>query len=133
MARHRWLLPVLGVALATWTLATFVDFVNEDTVRVLVRPAPAAIGAVALDRHLLSEGEVEEMEEVEEVEEPGEYEAWWQEQLERRMQVARTCAALGPTKPAKRDTFLYDPEHRLLFCRNAKVGKQTTLRERIVD
>ena len=45
-------------------------------------------------RSLLSEEgeeEEEEEEEVEEEEEAGRYEAWWQEQLERRVRVAQTC------------------------------------------
>ena len=33
----------------------------------------------------------EEEEEVEEEDEAGRYEAWWQEQLERRVRVAQTC------------------------------------------
>ena len=41
-------------------------------------------------RSLLSEEEVEE-DEKEDVEEAGRYEAWWQEQLERRVRVAQTC------------------------------------------
>ena len=41
---------------------------------------------------------------------------WW------LFQVADTCAKLGETRKASKGMFLYDPEHRLLFCRNAKVG-----------
>ena len=89
-------------------------------------------------RSLLSEeGVEEEEEEVEEEDEAGRYEAWWQEQLERRVRVAQTCVRStfslkcsmiahsvsreGIKERADRNTFLYDPEHRLLFCRNAKV------------
>ena len=47
---------------------------------------------------------------------------WWHEQLSRRRRVVETCATLGVTTMAHRTSFLYDPRHRLLFCRNAKVG-----------
>ena len=63
----------------------------------------------------------------EEVEEAGRYEAWWQEQLERRVGVAQTCVRERILERADRNTFLYDPEHRLLLCRNAKVGTSTWL------
>ena len=46
---------------------------------------PAAARVIERTRSLLSEeGEEEE-------EEEGRYEAWWQEQLERRVRVAQTC------------------------------------------
>ena len=85
----------------------------------------------------------EEVDEVEEEEEAGRYEAWWQEQLERRVRVAQTCVRSsflpkfnllifstvlsreGIVERADRNTFLYDPDHRLLFCRNAKVYSNT--------
>merc|ERR1719500_2638042 len=78
-------------------------------------------------RSLLSDEGEEEEEEVEEEEEAGRYEAWWQEQLERRVRVAQTCVRERILERADRNTFLYDPEHRLLFCRNAKVGTSTWL------
>ena len=47
---------------------------------------PAAARVIERTRSLLSEeGEEEEEEEA------GRYEAWWQEQLERRVRVAQTC------------------------------------------
>lgn len=69
----------------------------------------------------------EEME-VEEREMEKDFRSWWWEQLSRRARVALVCAGDTRMKErAERETFLYSEEHRLLFCRNAKVGTTTWL------
>jgi len=54
-------------------------------------------------------------------------ESWWAGQLERRSRVAEVCAREGLTDQPLRIHFLFDSKHRLLFCRNAKVGTTTWL------
>lgn len=56
------------------------------------------------------------------------FRAWWWEQLSRRARVASVCAGdRRMLRRADRGTFIYSAKHRLLFCRNAKVGTTTWL------
>jgi len=112
-----------------WAVTTFGHFFISAPQTFQNSPRPAAARVMERTRSLLSEEVEEGVEEEEdvEVEEAGRYEAWWQEQLERRVRVAQTCVRERILERADRNTFLYDPEHRLLFCRNAKVGTSTWL------
>lgn len=125
-----------------WAVTTFGHFFIAPPQPPQNGPKPAAARIMERTRSLLSEEEDEE-EEDEVEEEAGRYEAWWQEQLERRVRVAQTCVRSsflpkfnllifstvlsreGIVERADRNTFLYDPDHRLLFCRNAKVYSNT--------
>ena len=76
-----------------WSVTTFGHFLSAPQ-SPQNRPKPAAARPMERTRSLLSEEEEEEDEvevEVEEEDEAGRYEAWWQEQLERRVRVAQTC------------------------------------------
>jgi len=55
------------------------------------------------------------------------FKSWWEKQLERRARVAQTCAREDLSEESERIHFLYDRKHKLLFCRNAKVGTTTWL------
>ena len=68
-----------------WAVTTFGHFFIAPPQPPQNSPKPAAARVMERTRSLLSEeGEEEE-------EEAGRYEAWWQEQLERRVRVAQTC------------------------------------------
>ena len=76
-----------------WSVTTFGHFLSAPQ-SPQNRPRPAAARPMERTRSLLSEEGVEEEEveeEVEEEDEAGRYEAWWQEQLERRVRGAQTC------------------------------------------
>jgi len=60
-------------------------------------------------------------------EEEAGFNSWWEEQLERRARVAQTCARDYLGEESESIHFLYDRNHKLLFCRNAKVGTTTWL------
>ena len=68
-----------------WAVTTFGHFFIAAPQTLQNSPRPAAARVMERTRSLLSE---------EEVEEAGRYEAWWQEQLERRVRVAQTCVRL---------------------------------------
>ena len=68
-----------------WAVTTFGHFFIAAPQNLQNSPRPAAARVMERTRSLLSE---------EEVEEAGRYEAWWQEQLERRVRVAQTCVRL---------------------------------------
>ena len=78
---------MLGLGLLLWTCSTFGHFFLAAPQRIQSRPIPAAAPVMERTRSLLSEDEDDDDEE----DEAGRYEAWWQEQLERRVRVAETC------------------------------------------
>ena len=80
---------VICLGFVLWSVTTFGHFLSAPQ-SPQNRPRPAAARPMERTRSLLSEEGVEE-EEVEEEDEAGRYEAWWQEQLERRVRVAQTC------------------------------------------
>jgi len=127
LERSKWRQGVLGLGLLLWTCSTFGHFFLAAPQTIQSRPRPAAAPVLERTRSLLSQDEDEDEVEDNEEDEAGRYEAWWQEQLERRVRVAETCVREGMSMRADRNTFLYDPDHRLLFCRNAKVGTSTWL------
>ena len=79
---------VICLGFVLWSVTTFGHFLSAPQ-SPQNRPRPAAARPMERTRSLLSEEGVEE--EVEEEDEAGRYEAWWQEQLERRVRVAQTC------------------------------------------
>ena len=82
---------VICLGFVLWSVTTFGHFLSAPQ-SPQNRPRPAAARPMERTRSLLSEEGVEEEEvEVEEEDEAGRYEAWWQEQLERRVRVAQTC------------------------------------------
>ena len=84
---------VICLGFVLWSVTTFGHFLSAPQ-SPQNRPRPAAARPMERTRSLLSEDGVEEEEvevEVEEEDEAGRYEAWWQEQLERRGRVAQTC------------------------------------------
>ena len=75
-----------------WAVTTFGHFFISPPKTPQNRPRPAAARVMERTRSLLSEeGAEDEVENEDEDEEAGRYEAWWQEQLERRVRVAQTC------------------------------------------
>ena len=62
-------------------------------------------------------------------EEVDELEAWLQDQEKLKRRMRRVCAEWGDSvrMRVKRNQFMYDRVHDLLFCRNAKVGTTTWL------
>ena len=80
---------VICLGFVLWSVTTFGHFLSAPQ-SPQNRPRPAAARPMERTRSLLSEEGVEE-EEVEVEDEAGRYEAWWQEQLERRVRVAQTC------------------------------------------
>ena len=83
---------LICLGFGVWAVTTFGHFFISAPQTLQNSPRPAAARVMERTRSLLSEEEVEEEEE--EVEEAGRYEAWWQEQLERRVRVAQTCVRL---------------------------------------
>ena len=81
---------VICLGFVLWSVTTFGHFLSAPQC-LQNRPRPAAARPMERTRSLLSEEGVEEEEEEVEEEEAGRYEAWWQEQLERRVRVAQTC------------------------------------------
>ena len=79
-------LVCLGIFL--WGATTFGHFFISPPKTLQNSPKPAAARVMERTRSLLSE---EEKEDDDEEEDAGRYEAWWQEQLERRVRVAQTC------------------------------------------
>ena len=53
-----------------------------------------------------------------------EFQSWMSRQTELQKNIRKVCEEYG--KSLRRDVplkqFMYDPEHKLLFCRNAKVN-----------
>ena len=51
------------------------------------------------------------------------FQSWWSRQSELKENVRKTCAKYGHSLNIKvpLKEFMYDPNHKLLFCRNAKV------------
>ena len=84
-------LVCLGIFL--WGATTFGHFFISPPKTLQNSPKPAAARVMERTRSLLSEeGEDDDDEdEDDDEEEAGRYEAWWQEQLERRVRVAQTC------------------------------------------
>ena len=56
-----------------------------------------------------------------------EFQSWMSRQSELKEDIKKVCKEYG--KSLRRDVplkqFMYDPEHKLLFCRNAKVNNCT--------
>jgi len=61
------------------------------------------------------------------------FDQWWLKQKQLKKQIKETCKLLGPSlrknikQKEQKKSFLYDPEHQILWCRNAKVGTTTWL------
>ena len=84
---------VICLGFVLWSVTTFGHFLSAPQ-SPQNRPRPATARPMERIRSLLSEEGVEEDEEEDEEEEEdeaGRYQAWWQEQLERRVRVAQTC------------------------------------------
>ena len=84
---------VICLGFVLWSVTTFGHFLSAPQ-SLQNRPRPATARPMERIRSLLSEEGVEEDEEEDEEEEEdeaGRYQAWWQEQLERRVRVAQTC------------------------------------------
>ena len=90
---------VICLGFVLWSVTTFGHFLSAPQ-SPQNRPRPATARPMERIRSLLSEegGEEDEEEDNEEDEEmdeeedeAGRYQAWWQEQLERRVRVAQTC------------------------------------------
>ena len=102
---------VICLGFVLWSVTTFGHFLSAPQC-LQNRPRPATARPMERIRSLLSEEGVEGDEEVdvegdeeedeeedeekdeeedEEEDEAGRYQAWWQEQLERRVRVAQTC------------------------------------------
>ena len=91
LERSKWRQGVLGLGLFLWTCSTFGHFFLAAPQTIQSRPRPAAAPVMERTRSLLSQDEDEDEVEDDEENEAGRYEAWWQEQLERRVRVAETC------------------------------------------
>ena len=91
LERSKWRQVVLGLGLLLWTCSTFGHFFLAAPQTIQSRPRPAAAPVMERTRSLLSQDEDEDEVEDNEEDEAGRYEAWWQEQLERRVRVAETC------------------------------------------
>ena len=96
LERSKWRQGVLGLGLLLWTCSTFGHFFLAAPQTIQSRPRPAAAPVLERTRSLLSQDEEEDededkVEDNNEEDEAGRYEAWWQEQLERRVRVAETC------------------------------------------
>ena len=63
----------------------------------------------------------------EESSDTGEFGAWWAKQRELQNRIEKTCEKYGASlhRSIQRKQLMYDPRHDLLFCRNAKVCKNS--------
>ena len=52
-----------------------------------------------------------------------EFQKWWTIQEQRKLDIEKTCQKYGSSihYNIQRDNLMHDPNHKLLFCRNAKV------------
>ena len=52
-----------------------------------------------------------------------EFKRWWETQRQRKLNIEKTCQKYGSALQynINKNNLMYDPNHKLLFCRNAKV------------
>ena len=97
MVRWSWQQAGVGVAVA-WVLLTLGHFLAGGAATA-THPTPVPVGKEQVQEQVV------EREEEEGQEEEGNYEAWWREQVERRVRVAETCAREGISQVASCSSF----------------------------
>ena len=121
---------VFCILTSIWCLFTLYDILNINFSSSLPAPREDRNWERKFSRNVLKfSASEEEVETTESKAEDSEYERWLRDQNELKRTVKEVCAKYGDSVrlSVPSNQFMYDPQHSLLFCRNAKVGTTTWL------